>query len=153
MPVTLISGRLAYCSSPLIISRSFEFSDFKETISCSSGAVAAEMSLRMSGMRAAFTTSAMFCRSHALRTPDCSDRMCSMFASMSKLSIDIYSLDFLLNSLSGGVGLLSRRNLDGVEIEESNVQLSWAGGVETFICDMSEKRIGYNCLLLFNTSM
>jgi len=44
-----------------------------------------------------------------------------MFASMSKLSIDIYSLDFLLNSLSGGVGLLSRRSLDGVEIEESNV--------------------------------
>jgi len=76
-----------------------------------------------------------------------------MFVSMSKLSVDICHLDFLLNSLSGGVGLLSRRSLDGVEIVESNVKLSWAGGVETFLCDMSEKRIGYNCLLLFNTGM
>jgi hypothetical protein len=85
----------------------------------------------------------MFCRSHALRTPDC--YVC--------FHVDICCLDFLLNSLSGGVGLLSRRSLDGVEIEESNVQLSWAGGVETFVCDMSEKRIGYNCWLLFNTSV
>ena len=74
-----------------------------------------------------------------------------MFVSMLKLSVDICRLEFLLNSLSGGVGLLSRRSLDGVEIEEPNVQLSWAGGVETFVCDMSEKR--YNCWLLFNTSV
>lgn len=60
-----------------------------------------------------------------------------MFVAMSILSVDISSLDFMLNSLSGGVGLLSRRSLDGAEIEESNVQISWAGGVETFICDMS----------------
>ena len=76
-----------------------------------------------------------------------------MFVSMSKQSEDVCNLDLLFENLSGGEGLLSRRIHDGVENVESKVKRSWAGCMYTFFFNVSETRIGYNCLLLFYRSV